>query len=56
METLLGVRHLTRKGDYMFSFDLHDGFYAVGINPVDRNYFTVNVRGQLYRLAGLHMG
>eukprot|EP00873_Tetraselmis_striata_P018382 jgi/Tetstr1/438646/TSEL_027197.t1 len=26
METLLGVRHLTKKGDYMFSFDLLDGF------------------------------
>ena len=56
METLLGVKHLTRKGDYMFSFDLQDGFYALGINPADRNYFTVNVRGQLYRLAGLPMG
>jgi hypothetical protein len=55
METLLGVRHLTRKGDYMFSFDLQDGFYALGINPADRNYFTVIVRGQLYRLAGLPM-
>jgi hypothetical protein len=21
------------------------GFYAVGINPADRDYFTVNVRG-----------
>jgi hypothetical protein len=49
METLLGVRHLTRKGDYyMFNFDRHDGFYALGINLVDRDYFTVNVRGQLY--------
>jgi hypothetical protein len=40
----------------MFSFDLQDGFYALGINPTDRNYFTVNVQGQLYRLAGLPMG
>jgi hypothetical protein len=38
METLLGVKHLTRKGDYMFSFDMHDGFYAIGINPTARNY------------------
>jgi hypothetical protein len=50
------VKHLTRKGDYVFSFDMHDGFYALGINPADRDYFTVNVRGQLYRLAGLPMG
>eukprot|EP00873_Tetraselmis_striata_P040771 jgi/Tetstr1/461035/TSEL_006185.t1 len=31
METLMGVRRLTAKGDYMFSFDLQDGFYAMGI-------------------------
>eukprot|EP00873_Tetraselmis_striata_P045957 jgi/Tetstr1/466221/TSEL_010779.t1 len=56
METLLGVRHLTKKGDCMFSFDLQDGFYALGIAKADRDYFTVNVRGQLYMLAGLPMG
>jgi hypothetical protein len=33
MESLLGVRHLTRKGKYMFSFDLKDMFYALGIVP-----------------------
>jgi hypothetical protein len=56
METLLGVTNLTRKADYMFRFDLQDGLYARGINPTDRDYFTVNVCGQLYRLAGLPMG
>eukprot|EP00873_Tetraselmis_striata_P022713 jgi/Tetstr1/442977/TSEL_031037.t1 len=56
METLLGVRHLTKKGDYMFSFDLQDGFYALGIAEADGDYFTVDVRGQLYNLAGLPMG
>jgi hypothetical protein len=40
----------------MFMFDINDGFYAIGINLSDREYFTVNVRGQLYRLAGLPMG
>jgi hypothetical protein len=52
----MGVRHLTRKVDYMFSFDLQDGGYAMGINPSDRDYFTVNARGQLYTLARLPMG
>eukprot|EP00873_Tetraselmis_striata_P013848 jgi/Tetstr1/434112/TSEL_023256.t1 len=52
METLMGVRHLTTKGDYMLSFDLQDGFYALGIAPSDRDYFTVNIRGTLYRLGG----
>eukprot|EP00873_Tetraselmis_striata_P038228 jgi/Tetstr1/458492/TSEL_044898.t1 len=56
METLMGVRHLTAKGDYMFSFDMQDGFYAMGIAPSDRDYFTVNIRGTLYRLCGLPMG
>jgi hypothetical protein len=56
METRLGVRHLTRRGDYIFSFDLHDGFYALAIAPEFRDYFTVKLRNHLYRLAGLPMG
>eukprot|EP00873_Tetraselmis_striata_P038086 jgi/Tetstr1/458350/TSEL_044789.t1 len=56
MEILLGVRHLTKKGDYMFSFDLQDGFYALGIAEADRDYFTMDVRGRLYMLASLPMG
>eukprot|EP00873_Tetraselmis_striata_P004168 jgi/Tetstr1/424432/TSEL_001453.t1 len=56
METLMGDRHLTAKGDYMFSFDLQDGFYALGIAPSDRDYFTVNIRGTFYWLGSLPMG
>eukprot|EP00873_Tetraselmis_striata_P015897 jgi/Tetstr1/436161/TSEL_025007.t1 len=56
METLMGVRHLTAKGDYMFSFDMQDGFYALGIAPSDRDHFTANIRGTLHRLCGLPMG
>jgi hypothetical protein len=55
METPLGVKHLMRKGDYMFSFDLQDGFYALGINPTDCDHF-IDFRGHLYRLTGLAMG
>jgi hypothetical protein len=40
----------------MFNFDLQDGLYALGINLADRDYLTVNVRGQPYKLAGLPMG
>jgi hypothetical protein len=40
----------------MFSFDLKDGFYALGIVPEQRDFLTENFRGQLYRLAGLPMG
>eukprot|EP00873_Tetraselmis_striata_P015531 jgi/Tetstr1/435795/TSEL_024684.t1 len=56
METLMGARHLTAKGDYMFSFDPQDGFYALGIAPSDRDYFTVNIRGTRYRLSDLPIG
>jgi hypothetical protein len=48
MEYVLGVRHLTRKGDYMFSFDLKDGLYTLGIVPKQRDFLTIDVRGQLY--------
>eukprot|EP00873_Tetraselmis_striata_P004943 jgi/Tetstr1/425207/TSEL_015668.t1 len=44
------------RGDYMFSFDVQDSFYALGIAEADRDYFTVDVRGHLYMLAGLPMG
>jgi hypothetical protein len=33
MESLLGIRHVSRKGHCMFSFDIKDGFYALGIVP-----------------------
>eukprot|EP00873_Tetraselmis_striata_P018439 jgi/Tetstr1/438703/TSEL_027252.t1 len=36
----------------LFSFDLQDGFYALGIAEADRDYFTVDVRGAP-RLASL---
>jgi hypothetical protein len=55
-KTILGVKHVSNKGDYMFRFALHDGFYALGINPVDREYLTVNIHGQLYRLESVPMG
>jgi hypothetical protein len=48
MKSLQGVRHLTRRGDCMFSFDLKDGFYALGIVPEQREFLIVNLRGQLY--------
>jgi hypothetical protein len=35
---------------------MKDGLYALGIVPEKRDFLTVNVRGQLYKLAGLPMG
>ena len=48
--------YLARPNDWMLSLDLMDGYYAVGIAEEDRKYFTVNIRGQHYRLAGLPIG
>jgi hypothetical protein len=53
---MLGVRYLTRKGDYIFSFNPKGGFYALQIVIEQRNFLIVNVRGQLYRLACLPTG
>ena len=55
-ETLKKMRNLSKVGNYMFSFDLQDGYYALGVKQSHRDYFTVNYRGQLWRLAGLPMG
>jgi hypothetical protein len=56
MESRLEARHLARKGGNIFSFDLKDGLCALGIVHKQRGFLVVNVRGRLYRLAGLPMG
>jgi hypothetical protein len=55
-ETLKLLKNLTRAGEWMFSFDLTDGYYTLGLREEDNEFFTVNHRGTLYRLAGLPMG
>jgi hypothetical protein len=50
------IHHLSRPGDYFVSLDLTDGYYTLGIMEEDRDYFTVNYRGSLWRLACLPMG
>ena len=55
-EGLKRLRNLGRRGDYMISADMLDGFYALGIREEYRDYFTVDIRGELYRLCGLPMG
>jgi hypothetical protein len=55
-KTLKQLKNLTRASDWMVSFDLADGHYTFGILAKDRNFFKVNYRGTLHRLAGLPMG
>jgi hypothetical protein len=50
-ETLKHLRHLSRPGDYFISLDL-----TLGIREEGRDYFTVNYRGTMWRLACLPMG
>jgi hypothetical protein len=52
-ETLKHLKKLTSAGDWMVSFDLTDGYYTLGIREEDRDFFTVNHRGTLYRLPTL---
>ena len=69
LETLKRLRYLGRKNDWMFSFDLADGYYALGIAEEHRDFFSFALRsdGELWsetaignerivRLAGLPMG
>eukprot|EP00873_Tetraselmis_striata_P021608 jgi/Tetstr1/441872/TSEL_030082.t1 len=55
-KTLKHLRHMTRAGDWFVSMDLADGYYAFGIPEEDRDFFTVNCRRELWRLACLPMG
>jgi hypothetical protein len=55
-ETLKHLRHMSRPGDFFVSLDLTDGYYTIGIREEDQDYFTVNNRGALWRLACLSMG
>jgi hypothetical protein len=55
-ETPKHLRHMSRPGDYFDSLDLADRYYTLGIQEEDRDFFTVNYRGELWRLACLPMG
>jgi hypothetical protein len=54
-KTFKHLKNLTRIGDSMVLFDLTDGYYTLGIREEDMDFFTVNYRGTLYRLADLPM-
>ena len=66
LETLKRLRYLARPGDYAFSIDLADGFYALGVTEEDRQYMAFEIPQALatacgfkttfIRLGGLPMG
>jgi len=56
-ETLRRLHHLARPGDWMFSLDIEDGFYAIPVHPADRQFLTVELEGVgLVQFAALPMG
>ena len=42
-DSLKILEHLARTGDWMFSFDLKDGYHAFAIAPEFRKYFTFDL-------------
>ena len=52
---------MAQPNDWLFSFDLQDGYHAVSINKKDRKYFTfqMSLNGgavETYRIAVLSFG
>ena len=56
METLKKLQRVMKGDEWMASFDLKDGFYAIGIAPEHRKYFTFIVNGEPLQYAALPMG
>lgn len=56
-ETLKTARGMFEEGDWMFSLDLEDGYYAVPIAEEHRHFLTFEVAGLgLFQFAALPMG
>jgi hypothetical protein len=55
-ETLKHLRHQSRPGGNFVSLDLADGYYTLGIREEDHDFFTINYRGEVWRLVCLPMG
>ena len=48
METLKKLRYLARKGDWMVSMDLLDGFHVLGIHEDHCRFMSFQVGGKTY--------
>ena len=55
-ETLGTLTRWQIKDSWAFSWDLRDGYHAVGVRPQDRKYFTMNLQGRLIQIAVLPFG
>lgn len=55
-ETLRALGRLARRGDWMVSFDLQDGYHCVPIHPDARRFFTFQVGGEYFQCSALPFG
>ncbi|KAK3287913.1 hypothetical protein CYMTET_4591 [Cymbomonas tetramitiformis] len=56
METLKKLRRLAKPGDWFFSFDLQDGFHAVGIHPDFQHFMQFDLQGELFQCSAMPFG
>ncbi|KAK3277816.1 hypothetical protein CYMTET_14201 [Cymbomonas tetramitiformis] len=56
METLKKLRRLARPGDWCFSFDLQDGFHALGIHPDFQRFMQFDLQGDLLQCSAVPFG
>ncbi|KAK3234406.1 hypothetical protein CYMTET_55348 [Cymbomonas tetramitiformis] len=53
METLKKLQRLASSGDWCFSFDLEDGYHAVGTNPDFLKFMQFDIGGELFQCGAL---
>ena len=56
METLKKLRRLASEGDWCFTFDLKDGYHAVGIDPEFQKFMQFDIQGELFQCGALPFG
>ncbi|KAK3288430.1 hypothetical protein CYMTET_4087 [Cymbomonas tetramitiformis] len=56
METLKKLRRLAKPGDWCFSFDLQDGFHALGIHPDFQKFMQFDLQGDLLQCSAMPFG
>ncbi|KAK3279806.1 hypothetical protein CYMTET_12326 [Cymbomonas tetramitiformis] len=56
METLKKLRRLAKPGDWCFSFDLQDGFHALGIHPDFQRFMQFDLQGDLLQCSAVPFG
>ncbi|KAK3242663.1 hypothetical protein CYMTET_47649 [Cymbomonas tetramitiformis] len=56
METLKKLRRLAKSGDWCFSFDLLDGFHALGIHPDFQRFMQFDLQGDLLQCSAMPFG